>query len=114
MITFLDGPAEGARLNLRRAPIFLRVVLDASGEIDALDQLDDEPRPTEAIHVYSRTGPPSRGIACTRGHGCHPFVVAEYRYWQGQPSEDVLRNTEKWQAWCLERKAAYDAARPVR
>ena len=38
---FLDGPAKGAILDLRRAPLFLRVVSDVDdGTIDALDRLD--------------------------------------------------------------------------
>lgn len=49
MIEFLDGPAGNKTLELRRAPVYLRVVIDADGNIDALDQLDDRPKEDERI-----------------------------------------------------------------
>ena len=60
MIQFLDGPAAGHPMRLRRAPIFLRVVVDEkTGEVDALDQINDSPRPGEAMHAYRITEKPS-------------------------------------------------------
>ena len=44
MTIFVDGRAEGARLSLSRSPHFLRVVVDAYGRVDALDQINDEAR----------------------------------------------------------------------
>lgn len=46
MTTFTDGPAAETVLELRRAPKFLRVVRDADGTVDALDQLNDTPKPS--------------------------------------------------------------------
>ena len=45
MTRFLDGPAAGVLLALRRAPLYLRVVYHAKREEpwDALDQLADVP-----------------------------------------------------------------------
>lgn len=37
MVRFLDGPAAGLVLWLRRAPLYLRVTLDARAHFDALD-----------------------------------------------------------------------------
>lgn len=111
MFRFLDGPAAGARLNLRRAPLFLRVVLDAGGEIDALDQLTDEPRETEAIHVYRQVlGTMSRGIACTRGRGggCREFVSVDYRLHETQPTDYEARNQARWGEWCEGEAAALE------
>lgn len=102
--TFEDGPARGARLSLGRSPILLRVVIDRTGTVDALDQVDDTPRPGEAIHVYVLAEKP--GV-------CH----IDYRDTQGrrrgewrstgtyhlapiQPEDAVLRDTARWQAWC--------------
>jgi hypothetical protein len=53
---FIDGPAAGTVLSLKRSPLFLRAVQDPlDGKWDALDQLDDAPRPGERIVVYRKT-----------------------------------------------------------
>lgn len=54
MITFLDGPAANQTLMLKRIPKLLRVVLEKTGGIDALDQLEDVPNDDETIVVYRR------------------------------------------------------------
>lgn len=110
MICFRLGPADGKALELRRAPWFLRVVIDQDGTVDALDQPDDEPKPTEAIHVYVREGEAGRGIACSRGRGCRPFVIAEYIYWPQQPADDEARDNVRWRAWA--ERAAAELAKP--
>lgn len=56
MIRFLDGPAEGVALALRSAPERLRVVLNADGRWDALDQPEDEPKPGETVFWYRSEG----------------------------------------------------------
>jgi len=109
---FLDGPAAEARLNLRRAPLFLRVVIDADGKVDALDQLTDEPTETEAIHVYRLVaGSVSRGFACSRGRGCSQFVSADYRLHQTQPIDLQARDSVLWREFCEGESAAIE--RPV-
>lgn len=101
MITFWDGPAKGEKLSLGRAPEFLRVVIDADGTIDALDQLDDQPEPDEEIYVYRQIpGTLSGGFACTRGKGCRRLIFADYRLCETQPEAAVLRDNVRWQAWC--------------
>jgi len=47
MVVFMEGPADGQRLMLRRIPIMLRVVQNRSGEWDALNELDDGRRWSE-------------------------------------------------------------------
>jgi len=99
MITFHDGPASGSCLDLRRAPVFLRVVIDDDGTIDALDQLDDAPKATEQIYVYRLDGPPGQGFLCSRGKGCRTFVVADYRFWCKQPRDSEARTNAAWREW---------------
>lgn len=105
MIRFLDGPAADAVLTLRRAPLLLRVVIGPRGAIDALDQLDDEPRPRERIHVYRRTDETRRiHLKCARGSGLRSgwYLSADYRLHAEQPDEEVLRSTERWRSWAME------------
>lgn len=99
---FLDGPAEGANLSLRRCPYFIRVVVDELGGVDALDQLDDTVRPGETAYVYVLRDVPTHAIACTRGKGCRSLVIAEYRLHEEQPSQDTLRDNASWQEWAAD------------
>jgi hypothetical protein len=100
MVRFLDGPAANVVLSLRRVPMFLRVVIDADGTVDALDQLDDEAKPSEEIWVYRLEGEPTRMHVCRRGpgRGCSSVWHAEYRQCPQQPDEAV-RDNAAWQAW---------------
>jgi hypothetical protein len=109
MISFIGGPAEKAVLSLRRTPIFLRVVIDRDGTVDALDQLDDKPRPSEQVYVYRIDGNGPTGFACSRGKGCSR--LATYRYYEKQPAADVLHDWTKWSEWTeAEYKTAAGAA----
>jgi len=109
MITLLDGPASGTTLALRRAPIFLRVVIDTGGKVDALDQLDDTPKQSESIHVYHRQGSTGVVFACRRFYrppsqrspGCICSQVAEYRLHEHQPTDDIARDAHHWRAWVV-------------
>lgn len=101
MILLLNGPASGKMLSLRRAPRYLRVVIDQDGSIDALDQLDDQPKPTEVVYVYVLASDVSRGFACTRGKGCDPILSAEYMFRPQQPEDATLRDRCAWQRWCI-------------
>jgi hypothetical protein len=93
-VEFHGGPADGRTLKFQRVPLWLRVVAMLPGEdgkdLDVLDQLDDEPREGEVVHVYERI---SYGFACRGGPG--EFAVYEYR-------EDIdgqeLRDTAAWRA----------------
>lgn len=98
---FLDGPAKDVALELRRAPFFLRVVESKIADrstFDALDQLDDQPKPEETIHVYWLAGEPMRGMidgAKYRG----PFLAAWYRLVPAQPTDAEVRTTAAWRLW---------------
>jgi hypothetical protein len=116
MISFVDGPAKGVVLELRRCPLFLRVVQTPSGGWDALDQLDDEPEESETIYVYRRNDepPPSRIHLCRRGKGLSGwFWIAQYSVLDEQPSDSEVRSTDSWRRWVTNRpevKAAQAAA----
>lgn len=94
MTSFEGGPAGGATLLLRRAPVFLRVVIGPRGKVDALDQLEDVPADGETVHVYERFGP--RGHVCLRPGGCHEYGT--YRHLPHVDGE-LLRDTAAWRAW---------------
>lgn len=95
MSKFLDGPAAGSALMLRRAPVFLRAVIDEStGKVDALDQMDDTPGPSERVHVYRRVGEPIH--ACVRPGGC--YELGDYRH-VPDVDERLVRVTEDWRRW---------------
>lgn len=104
MVRFLDGPAASVQ-PLRRAPNWMRVVIAVDGKVDGLDQIDDEPRPTEQIHVYElveRRGPV---YVCIRGAGAAgggEYVQASYRHLPNVDGESV-RDTLAWRQWCADR-----------
>jgi hypothetical protein len=115
-VRFLNGPAAGSTLGLRRVPIFLRVVIHRStGKVDALDQLDDEPLEAEAIYVYQ--GVPGtlmalRGdiIVCVRGaDGMQAAATGsgDYRH-RSDVDGEQMRETGAWRAWCLAQPEAVE------
>lgn len=109
MIRFLDGPAKDVELRLRRAPILLRAVRSSRGNWDALDQLDDQPRPGETIVVYVRATAVSTYHLCVRGRNRAAggfYLRADYRVLDEQPEQDHVRETAAWQAWVNENLAA--------
>lgn len=117
MTRFTDGPAAGKTLCLRRAPVFLRVVIDGE-DIDALDQLDDKPEPNEKLYVYIRDGDagsvhidgrdPKTGKRFGRW-----MMTAKYKLYATQPDDATLRDFAKWSEWChAEWKRLNEAATP--
>lgn len=111
MIHFLDGPAAGVKLMLKRAPVLLRVTHHVmSGKWDALDQLDDQPDPDERIYVYRVAGPVSHcHIRCAEPAPSGWFVMGEYRVLPDQPEDRHTRATEDWRAWCTAWQTQLDA-----
>jgi hypothetical protein len=89
---FEDGPLGGLTLPLTRTPLYLRAVLDAEGNADALDQPGDRPAPGEAVHAYRRAAAGGRGTA--------------YRHHPEQPADAEARDGERWRAWCRAQMAA--------
>lgn len=101
-VHLLDGPAAG-RFSIRRAPHFLRAVVDRrSGKVDLLDQLNDEPMPYEAVHVYeaepgSIFDPDT--LARTGTFLCPPpGAVGRYHH-RADVAGEQLRTTGAWRAW---------------
>jgi hypothetical protein len=93
VIRFQGGPADGKVLQFRRTPLYLRVVQDGE-TFDVLDQLGDEPRAGEQVHVYRAFG--SFGTVHIRPGGCWP--TGQYRYLVGVDG-DSLRTTQAWREW---------------
>lgn len=99
MTKFEDGPAKGQVLMLKRAARFLRVT-EEKGKWDALDQPEDCPRPGEKIYAYEVFG--EVGAAFVDGAKFHALVpIANYRFVEPQPPDDVMRNNLIWCQWCL-------------
>lgn len=112
MTRFMDGPAAGVTLMLRRAPFFLRAVQRPAkpgwsdmGEWDALDQLDDRPSADETIVVYRlRPSTQSRMHVCARGRGARAggwYEGGEYEVVAQQPDDAVARDTDRWREWAF-------------
>ena len=106
MIRLLDGPAK-LETWTRRAPQFLRCVVDADGKIDVLDLLTDAPRPSERVFVYravkgTTTMRPDGDFACVDdGQGGYKQVAdarGDYR-WLPAVDGETLRETEAWRTW---------------
>lgn len=111
MTNFQDGPAQKIILKLKRAPMYLRVVVSPAGTIDALDQIQDTPLEEEQVHAYVRIGAAgSYHVDSTDPRGRRVgawYTVATYKLCVDQPGEHTLRHNDAWQAWCL----AMDSAR---
>lgn len=121
MIRLLDGPAAGSELSLRRAPYFLRVVIDRrSGKVDALDMLDDTPLPGEAVHVYQGQRDtlrmlPDDIIVCVRGPGGLQQAGGASGDYQHRADVDgeQLRDTAAWRAWVTDEVRRSEDREPV-
>lgn len=102
MVSFADGPVAGQTLALRRAPIYLRAVVDETdGSVNALDQLDDTPGPSERVHVYRRVSYGGPVHVCDRGRGQGRsgwYVIARYEH-MPEVDGEALRLTEAWWDW---------------
>ncbi|MGV3661342.1 MAG: hypothetical protein ACO1TE_14230 [Prosthecobacter sp.] len=102
MTTFHDGPAGGQTLMLRRCPLFLRVVIDGQ-TVDALDQVEDTPAPSEDVHVYVRQpGAMQKAVHVNTGRkpGGGWFCRADYKLHEIQPTDAQARSTGLWRQWC--------------
>lgn len=104
MTRFMDGPAAGATLMLRRRPlpVFLRIVVDPKGKVDALDMLDDEADELETIHVYIRVGKADGWMHLNMGRkaGGGIFSTGEYTFYS-TPADELVRENSAWKEWTL-------------
>lgn len=105
MTTFVDGPAKGQTLMLKRSPCCLRVTVKETGDkskpvkYDALDQLEDKPEFGETVYVYELTAIP--GVAFIDGAKIHGrYSIAQYKLMNYQPSYAVLIDNDRWEQWC--------------
>lgn len=107
MTRFLDGPAVTKTLCIRRAPAFLRVVVDdhASGGVDALDQLEDEPTASERLFAYQLTERPGGMFVNAKGSRGGFFPIATYRLVAIQPDDATMRNNASWAQWTEDNRA---------
>ena len=100
---FSNGPAGGECLNLARAPIMLRVVIDPDGKIDALDQPEDSVRPGEAVHVYMLARASNvafvDGVRGGRRHGWRE-VMSHYVHFAEPVPAEITNDNARWAAWC--------------
>ena len=114
MSKFLDGPAEGQTISHSRAPVFLRVVRNRSdGKFDVLDQLDDEATDEEEIFAYiAKPGTFSR-YHVTRSPRSKSgwYSSNDYVLFDPQPTDEVLRDNERWGEWCMSRSV--EDAEPI-
>lgn len=94
MTTFIDGPAKGQVLQLKRAPIFLRVVQNGCS-FDGLDQIGDEPEETEIIYVYQIMERPAGHVSTAKG----TYPIARYRLFDPQPLDSQIRQDHAWKGW---------------
>ena len=101
---FIDGPAASVNLNLRRAPVFLRVTFGLSGVWDALDEAGDTPRPDEVVYAYVLATKPGMCHMSGRTPGGKRWgearMTGEYRFIPDQPRGAALLDTTAWRAWC--------------
>lgn len=106
---FVDTVQVGPSLQLQRLPTFLRFtkINNSWSFLDALDMTTDEPKPEETLMA-------AKLIKTTRVHldrivnrrrigDWH--TEARYELVDPQPADEIMRDTAKWQAWCLEQQA---------
>lgn len=100
MSRFLDGHIAGTDVTHSRAPLFLRVVVDRSGAIDVLDQIDDAPREDESVLVYQQVpGTRSQSFACARSGGLSSHTEsADYTY-RHDVDAIKMRDNDEWRRW---------------
>lgn len=111
-VTLRLGTTRGP-LTLRRTPTYLRFVVTGTdwATLDALDQLDDAPRPGETVIAARKADESSIHFDGYRNGKRAGWWerTASYEPVADQPPADVLRDTERWRAWCLEQVAAEKA-----
>lgn len=101
MMKLVDGPAKGTYM-VKRAPLYLRAVVNDKGGTDVLDQPSDSPLGNELVYVYSRIGEARNvhlSMADRRKSGF--YAIAEYE-WMDAVLGEELREKADWLEWCAE------------
>lgn len=102
MLQLIDGPCKGIYM-VKRAPLFLRAVLDENGEKDVLDQIEDTPKKSETVYVYQLEGSPGWiHLRMSPRSKSGFYAMGTYHYLPDVGGES-LRDNEAWQAWARER-----------
>jgi hypothetical protein len=98
MLTLNDGPCKGTFM-VKRAPVFLRAVIDGKGETDVLDQVEDMPKKDEKIYVYKRVGLENMcHIKMVKRSESGWYALADY--WQIKDVDgEQFRDNSQWQMW---------------
>lgn len=108
MTTFIDGPAKGQNLMLRRGLIFLRVVYDKqSKKWDALNDIGDTPKDSETLYSYVLIGEANWCHVNIAGGKGGMFVMGEYSLTKPQPTDEIMRDQSKWEEWVEANKHLY-------
>lgn len=101
MITFLDGPAAGRTLAVRRAKFFLRVTFDGK-KWDCLNEMWDEAAAAEKLFVYILTEKPTAVHIKGRTRADSGwYAMARYRFLARQPADADIRANANWRRWCF-------------
>ena len=98
MLQLVDGPCEGTYF-VKRAPNYLRAVLDDKGEKDVLDLIEDTPRDSERVYVYKLDGEP--GWMHIHGTKVHGFYATGTYHYLPEVDGESLRDNSKWQSWAI-------------
>lgn len=100
MTSFVNGPAKGQTLMLKCTPRFLRVTEFGVGIWDALDAPGDTPLPKEKLYAYELKEHLGN-VHLNRGGGHGGFYpIATYTFIVEQPSDEEMRDSERWGRWC--------------
>lgn len=99
MIELKGGPCEGSYM-VKRAPVYLRAVVDGEGKKDVLDLVEDTAKDEEQLFIYKLEG--EAGVVHLNFGGGKGgwYALGTYHYLpdiEGEP----LRNNSEWQKWAL-------------
>jgi hypothetical protein len=84
---------------VKRAPVFLRAVIDGKGEIDVLDQIGDRPGRSEKIYIYKRVGGfTDIHVLMSPRSKSGWYVLANYQHMPDVDGEQ-FRDNGDWQTW---------------
>lgn len=95
-VGFVGGPADGLSFPLKRAPFYLRVVVDPIGTVAPIDGLPaPAPQPDEGLAVYVRPGEVLQTLGPAGWERTAIYVHLE----DLGVDVDELRDTAAWRAW---------------
>ena len=98
VISLIDGPCAGTYM-VKRAPMFLRAVINLKQEKDVLDQVADYPHEDEVVHVYKlESGAGQVHLHMSPRSKSGWYALGNYRYLPDVQGEQLRDNTA-WQAW---------------